>query len=135
MLQYYHIMRTREKNPLARILYSKITLVFILIACVFLAMSVYERFTIEREMAERRHEAETERAALIERKQELTEKVEYLSAERGIEAEMRNNFDVAREGEQVVVIIDDEPTDRATTAAMHNTATTTKSFWSRFLPW
>jgi hypothetical protein len=31
-----------------------------------------------------------------------------LSSERGIEAEMRRQFDVALEGEQVVVIVNDE---------------------------
>ena len=34
--------------------------------------------------------------------------MEYLSGERGIEEEIRKHFDVAKEGEQVVIIVDKE---------------------------
>jgi len=45
---------------------------------------------------------------LRSQKDSLQEQVEYLSNERGIEAEMRRQFDVALEGEQVVVIVEPE---------------------------
>jgi cell division protein FtsB len=78
------------------------------VICLLLAFVVYDRYTIEREMAARRALAETELQALQVRYEELEEKVDYLKSERGIEAEMRRNFDVARPGEQVVIILDDE---------------------------
>ena len=59
-------------------------------------------------MAERRIQAEQQAAALEARKQALEEQVEYLSSERGIEAELRRQFDVALPGEQVVVIVEEE---------------------------
>ncbi len=59
-------------------------------------------------MAERRYSLESEASALEERRDDLEKQVEYLSHERGIEAEMRRQFDVALEGEQVVVIVDPE---------------------------
>jgi len=45
---------------------------------------------------------------LRSQKDALQEQVDYLSNERGIEAEMRRQFDVALEGEQVVVIVEPE---------------------------
>lgn len=76
--------------------------------CLFLVSVVYNRYTIERDMAARRLEAEAELRELEARRTEMQEKVEYLSSERGIEAEMRRNFDVAQPGEQVVIILDPE---------------------------
>jgi cell division protein FtsB len=76
-----------------------------------MATIVYERYSIEQEMIGRRAEAEEHLKQLENRKAELQKKVEYLSNERGIEAEMRRNFDVARPGEQVVIILDDEKKD------------------------
>jgi cell division protein FtsB len=75
-------------------------------ACLFLLFVVYDRYTIERDMAQRRDEAETKLRALEARKTAIEDKVEYLGSERGIEAEMRRNFDVAQPGEQVVIILD-----------------------------
>jgi len=70
--------------------------------------SAYVRYDIAMEMKDRRIQAEQQAAALQARKDALEEEVQYLSNERGIEAEMRRQFDVALEGEQVVVIVEDE---------------------------
>ncbi len=64
-------------------------------------------------MAARRAEAEADLATLQVREAELKDKVEYLESERGMEAEMRRNFDVAQPGEQVVIILDEEESDSA----------------------
>jgi hypothetical protein len=64
-------------------------------------------------MAARRAAVEAERAALEARYEALKAEVMYLRDERSLEAEVRRNFDVAKEGESVVIILDDAP---ATTA-------------------
>lgn len=102
MLQFY------QKKSLLSWCYSPWVLAALAVFCALLAVSVYERYTIEREMAGRRAAAEADVAALEERKAALEERVEYLSHERGIEAEMRRNFDVAKPGEEVVIILDNE---------------------------
>lgn len=127
---------TRDTRIWPRILYSRITFVVLSIVAVVLSLSVYERYTIEREMASRRSEAEAELEALKTRKLELEEKVKYLSADEGIEAEIRRHFDVAREGEQVVIIVDDEVNAAAATLATPPaTSTDEEGFWSRIIPW
>jgi len=80
----------------------------VVVLIVLLSMSVFERFSVEREMKERRMAEEEELQLLQERADALEEKVEHLQNTRGIEEELRNRFDVAREGEQVVIIVDDE---------------------------
>ena len=75
------------------IIFSKFTLIMILILCAFFAFSVYERYTVEREMSGRRTQSETEYRALLERKDSLLDRVDYLKGEGGIESEIRKNFD------------------------------------------
>jgi len=102
MLEFY------KQKQWWTVLYSPVVIVGLLLAVVVLGREVYERYTIEREMASRRVEVERRVEELKERRDTLDEKVQYLSHERGIEAEMRRNFDVAQEGEKVVIILDDE---------------------------
>jgi cell division protein FtsB len=75
-------------------------------ACFFMLWAVYDRYAIEQEMSVKRAEADATLQELQERKETIEEKVKYLSSDRGIEAEMRRNFDVAQPGEQVVIIVD-----------------------------
>lgn len=83
--------------------------------CLFMLWVVIHRYTIERDMAKRRAEAETHVVELEARKEHIKDKVEYLGSERGMEAEMRRNFDVAQPGEQVVIIVDEEKNEKEIT--------------------
>lgn len=74
-----------------------------------LVVGAYDRYVIARDMAERRIEVEQELLEIERRRSELETEVQYLTNERGIEAEMRRQFDIARPGEQVVIILDDDP--------------------------
>ena len=65
--------------------------------------------------------------SLVAYKFSKSREVEYLSSERGVEAEMRRQFDIVREGEQVVIILDD---DKSTT-----TPTTTLPAEEESRPW
>lgn len=102
MLSFY------QKRKWKNFLHSKFVLLALVLLCIPLGISVFERYQVEREMAERRLEMEAERTALELRKAKLNERVRYLEDERGVEAEIRRHFDVAKEGEQVVIIYDDE---------------------------
>jgi len=97
-----------QKRKLRKIVNSRYVQGFLLFLVILVAWSAYIRFEIAMEMSERRQAAQAQTEELQMRKDELSEEVEYLSNERGIEAEMRRQFDVALEGEQVVVILDDE---------------------------
>ncbi len=95
----------RKKSWWQLILGSRLTLLILLLAAVGLSFAVYDRYTVEREMMSRRAESERELRALAERKESLKSRVEYLNNEQGMEAEIRRHFDVAKEGEQVVILL------------------------------
>jgi hypothetical protein len=81
---------------------------FIFLLVILMGVQAYERYDIASEMKGRSELAKEQTKALEERKDNLESKVEYLSSDRGIEAEIRRQFDVSLPGEQVVVIVDDE---------------------------
>ncbi len=87
---------------------SPITQGLILVLAFWVGWSAYVRYDIATDMLDRSTQAEQKAEALKTKKDELEKQVEYLSSERGIEAEMRRQFDVALPGEQVVVIVDKE---------------------------
>ncbi len=98
-------MQFGKKNNYKTYLYSRPVILVLVIIGVALGVSVYERYTVEREMSGRRAQSEAELDRMEERKVQLEDRVEYLEGERGIEEEMRKNFDVAREGEQVIILV------------------------------
>ncbi len=107
-----------QKRKLKTVFGSRVTQGVILVVAFFILLSAYNRYLIAREMAERRAMVESEISTLEERREILETQVQYLSNERGIESEMRRQFDIAREGEQVVIILEDENAEvQATTTA------------------
>ncbi len=98
-----------QKNTFSSVIFSKFTLILLIIVALYFATSVYERYRVERDMADRRASVEMQYEDLEARKAALTDRVDYLKGDSGIESEIRKNFDVAKEGEQVVIIVDDEP--------------------------
>ncbi len=100
-----------RKKKLTDYIYTRPTILVLLVILFLLSISVYDRYTIEREMAERRSKVESEQVDLIDRKEDIQAKVDYLSGERGIEEEVRKNFDVAKEGEQVIILLGEEDED------------------------
>lgn len=100
--------RFGSKTGFTGLLFSKLTFIILLLLCAYLAYSVYERYMVERTMSERLNSTQEEYAELEDRRDTLLEKVQYLEDDSGIETEIRKHFDVAKEGEQVVIIVDDE---------------------------
>jgi cell division protein FtsB len=125
MLDFY------QKRKFQVILGSRYTQAIVLVLTMLMLWSAYGRYQIANEMAERREAVEAEVGVLSERKDALQVEVDYLSDERGIEAEMRRQFDVAKEGEQVVVIIDDEAVDEVDETIIEPDSTNEKR-WYQF---
>lgn len=98
----------QQKRKLKNWYSSRVTQGIVLFLAILVLLSALNRYLIAADMADRRTAVEAEIHSLETRRQSLEEEVKYLSNERGIEAEMRRQFDVAREGEQVVIILEDE---------------------------
>lgn len=97
-------------------LYSKPAAAIVFVVALLLSLSVYERFTREREVAARRHELESKLEELKIQASVLEAEVMRLKSERGIEEELRDRFEVAKDGEQVVVIVGSEGVTEASTS-------------------
>lgn len=80
----------------------------LLVPIVFLSMSVFERYQAERDTREKRAERALELEEVAARAAALEAQVEEAESARGIEAEIRSRYDVAKEGERVIVIVDEE---------------------------
>ena len=96
-----------EKRKIRGVLYSKPVFILLILIAALLSMSVYNRLIVAQGTKERLDEKREDLEALQIRADVLQEKVDYLEDERGIEEELRNRFDVAKEGEQVVIILEE----------------------------
>lgn len=101
-------MAFKKRSKFKQYLYSPITSGLLCLVALFLGINVYERYEVASDMSNRASDIAVELDHLQERQQQLQERVEYLADDRGREAEIRKHFDVAREGERVVIIVDDE---------------------------
>ena len=97
-----------EKRRIKSVLYSKTTFVLLVMVAILLLTSVYNRLIVAQETKTKLEERKEDLEALEMRAEVLRAKVEYLENERGIEEELRNRFDVAKEGERVVIILEDK---------------------------
>ena len=102
-------MEFSKKHNKLKYLYSWPVIVLLFVVVVLLSLSIFKRFTIEREMYNRRNNAEKELQELYEKREVIQKKVDYLESKRGVEEEIRKDFDVAKEGEQVIVLTGEDP--------------------------
>lgn len=128
----------RKNNWWQAVLYSRFTLVGLGLLIILLAFAVYDRYVIEREVADRRADQEAELQTLEARQEELEEKVRYLDDEQGVEAEIRRHFDVAIEGEDVVILVDNKDSASNTGNPISwkdNKERSWWNFWRVLIPW
>ena len=118
-----------QKRKIRSILKSPFTRGVLLILVIMVGWSAFTRFQIASQMVERREAAEAELSKLQTQKKELEAEVRYLSDERGIEAEMRRQFDIALDGEQVVVIVDPQNDERKMATSTPPDAPAWYEFW------
>ena len=121
--------RFGKKKSYTDWLYTRPVLVFLGGLLVFLGVATFQRFSVERDMYARRAEAEAEKAAALARMANLEAQVEYLEGERGIEEEIRKHFDVARDGETVVILTGEDPELQDTPASSTKQTKKWYQFW------
>lgn len=120
-----------QKRKLRSVVNSRYTQIAIVLLVFAVGWSAYVRYDIAMEMKERRELAEQQVEELQHRKEELAEQVEYLSSDRGIEAEMRRQFDAALPGEKVVVIVEEE-NNEPVIEPLSGTSTKSERRWYQF---
>lgn len=97
----------QRKRKMRRLLYSRFTLLVLLIVLAFLVKASWGAYRRDRENRANLLSAQTELAALQARHSTLEEKLTRLKSPEGIEAEIREQFQVAKPGEKMVVVVPD----------------------------
>ncbi len=96
-----------EKRKIRSVLYSRPVIFIILLITILLSISTYNRYVVAKDMEAKLEARRGELNELERRAKAIESKVEYLKDERGVEEELRNRFDAVREGEQVVILLDE----------------------------
>lgn len=91
-----------------KIIYSKFSVALLLIVVFFMITVVWNMYGKFQATQARATLAEERLNELKEQKIDLEAKVDRLQTKRGKEAELRQKFLIAKEGEKVLVIVDDE---------------------------
>ena len=99
----------QQKKKLRKAMYSKGVLLVLSIVVVFLGNATWNVYQKYSEARGNNEIAVNELWKLQQRESDLSSDIERLKNERGIEEELRKRFGVAKEGEEVIVIV--EPTD------------------------
>ncbi len=126
-----------EKRKIRNILYSWPVIAVLVFCTIVLSVSVYHRYTVAHDMGVKLSAREHELEELKQQAEILDAKVEYLKNDRGIEEELRNRFDVVREGEKVVIFTGEakQPNEESDTTKPSDSTTESESFWSHFKFW
>lgn len=108
-------------------MYSKATLILLLVIVAMLGNAVFNMYGRYQEAKIRADRARAEIATLELRKKELSEDLARLGTPRGTEEELRKRFNVAADGEEVIVVVN----KRATTS--DNDTARKESIWQKVL--
>lgn len=104
-----------EKRRMARFFFSKGTMLLLLVLVALMGYAALNAYERRQEAHERRMAVSDQLDRLRARADVLTADIAHLEDPRGIEAELRKRYDVGKEGEEVIILID-EPELRASTS-------------------
>jgi|AntRauTorckE6833_2_1112554.scaffolds.fasta_scaffold25760_4 cell division protein FtsB len=108
-------MPQRAPNKLQKVIFSLPFLVFLVAVVILVAVSAWNMYQTQQQAQETVNRLETQKAELLEREDTVASEALDLSTERGIEEEIREKFSVAKEGERVIVLVDDEEANATST--------------------
>jgi uncharacterized membrane protein YhiD involved in acid resistance len=104
MLDFY------ERRKIKGLVFSRMTAGALFGLALLLSMATYNRYAGEQDTRIKREARVEELQKLKERALLLESKVNHIESERGVEGAIREQFDVAKEGEEVVVVVDKDAT-------------------------
>ena len=100
------MQKFQARRNARRAIYSIPSLLVLFALLLFLAHGVwgaYQKYALTEQLLA---EAEQENAKLVDRTSTLQDENARLSTDRGVEEEVRKNFQVAKPGEEVVILLD-----------------------------
>lgn len=114
----------QQKWKFKSFMYSKGMRIFLAVVALYSLFSAYTVYQKRRQSTIDVHEAELRLLALSAKETVLLQEIDHLQTDEGLEAEIRNKYSVAKEKEQVVVLVENEP-------ATATEVTQKESVWNR----
>ncbi len=114
-----HSLVTKKKSWFQ----SPIIAVILVLFVIWGGIAVIRAYAKQREAVVNRNTSKRELKEVQQKQVELSANIENLSTERGLEAEVRNRYRVAKPGEQLVIVVDNKEGG--------NTVAEKPSFWER----
>lgn len=116
----------QQKRKLRAFIYNKITLSIFFVVVLILLFSTFNVWRKKVESQKLTEASELKVSELEARKVFIDDQIVKLNTEEGVEEEIRSKFSVAKEGERVVVVVNDNTED-------DTKIETDKSLWQKFL--
>lgn len=116
----------QQKRKMRSFLYQRRTLIVLGLIVLLALRSTWVVFSKQIESSQQKVIAEKKVADLYLHDNDLQAKIKNLQTEHGIEQEIRSKYSVAKENENVVIVLDND-----TTTDKNSSATT--SLWRKFL--
>lgn len=102
-------MAMKERNKaIARLFWRRLSLIALSVLFVLASFAVWGVYKKENESRMLRLQAAAQLADLKEQESHLSERIDYLNTQKGKEAALREQYGVARKGEELVVIVESE---------------------------
>lgn len=101
----------RHTRNIKKVLYSPITILVLAVIAVILVRAAVNSYNNQRENLSKLSEMQKMAQDSQKRRQFLEDEIEKLQTERGIEQELREKFPVAKDGENMVIIVEPETDD------------------------
>jgi cell division protein FtsB len=96
-----------KKRKIRKIIYSKFVILLLVLLLFILARGVWGVYLRSRTSSERESQSQETLQILESKKDSLSQEVEFLESELGIEGRLRSFYSLGREGEEVIFIIDE----------------------------
>ncbi|HDQ16597.1 MAG TPA: hypothetical protein ENN31_00535 [Candidatus Vogelbacteria bacterium] len=118
-----------------RLLYSKLSIFLLLLAVLFMFQSVWRAFEYSRRAKEKELATANRLSNLKSQYEKLISDLDDLQTKRGIEKVIRQDFMMARPGERVIAVIDNEESNLDLPTTNYNDELEGKSFWNYLFFW
>lgn len=117
-----------KENTFKSFMYSRVSIFILAVVSVFLVLSVFSIFE-KREEARKQSLLSKERLIDLEkRKETLSKDIEHINNEEGMEDLLRDRYNVVKQGEEVVVIVDEDES-----GINSESSNSRSSFWQKIL--
>lgn len=121
------MLEFQDKRKIKRFIYSKITLVLLVVVVAFLLNAVWNVYKKQDYTRENLVKITASLASLRVREKMLSSEVERLKTENGVEEEIRAKYGLVKPGEEVIIVVNDDSSTSADSMPIEN------NLWQKFL--